>query len=546
MKSVSNKELNDLYILKNYAEKAKENISNNSNLHRIINLYNDYIKKIKNILFEKEKIEENIKNLNNYLKNKIETTKGEIQKLKNRYDNFYQKCTDELEMERPTLDQARSDQLTLKFSLIQNNFLIQKIKENLKNSKKFNLFREPKRELFLEIKEANKSIVRIAEDSQLDLLLEAKKYNSLKEKMKNKKLKIIKLKEKIKELKKLINGLKRVSFIEIINNPFLSNEKKNNSDQSTVYGSNSQNNKGSEKVKISKNEIFSFCDSKKFEEDSLTNEKKVNNNINSKNINYAISSTKIENKFGAIKSMSVNPILEKEFQKKEIYYDYNKGKKIMKEYDINSNKALSENRKINKIQNRKKNKNKIIQSFLNLEDLFEITDNEKEDGDEVLIEVVLHSDDEIILENNIRPKKTLSETYKEKIEKEIPKINLSLIEYNKLKIYQEIDLYSLQRRNYKEQSIEEKIKILLKEIKKIKNKENLNCKKAKVMKKFIDDLKDKYILYKSIKTKSSAINCEVKYISNNEIVELKNTENDSRSIGSDYLNEDDEISEKNN
>ena len=158
----------------------------------------------------------------------------------------------------------------------------------------------------------------------------------------------------------------------------------------------------------------------------------------------------------------------------------------------------------------------------------------------------MHSDDEIILENNIRPKKTLSETYKEKIEKEIPKINLSLIEYNKLKIYQEIDLYSLQRRNYKEQSIEEKIKILLKEIKKIKNKENLNCKKAKVMKKFIDDLKDKYILYKSIKTKSSAINCEVKYISNNEIVELKNTENDSGSIGSDYLNEDDEISEKNN
>ena len=244
--------------------------------------------------------------------------------------------------------------------------------------------------------------------------------------------------------------------------------------------------------------------------------------------------------------MSVNPLLEKEFQKKEIYYKYNKGKKIMKEYDINANKALSENRKINKIQNRKKNKNKIIQSFLNLEDLFEITDNEKEDGDEVLIEVVLHSDDEIILENNIRPKKTLSETYKEKIEKEIPKINLSLIEYNKLKIYQEIDLYSLQRRNYKEQSIEEKIKILLKEIKKIKNKENLNCKKAKVMKKFIDDLKDKYILYKNIKTKSSAINCEVKYISNNEIVELKNTENDSGSIGSDYLNEDDEISEKNN
>ena len=357
-------------------------------------------------------------------------------------------------------------------------------------------------------------------------------------------MKIIKLKEKIDELNTLIKSIKENSFIQIINNSKLDKEEKNMSEHTTISGSsNSQSEKRSEKHKISKNEKSTFYDSKIFEEDSLINEKANYNNIKTKNINNAILSTKIENKLGAFKSMSVNPILEEEFQKKEIYYE--KDKNIIKKYDINLNKALSaENRKSKKMKNQEKNK--IIQSFLNLEDLFEITDDEKENVDEVLIDVVLHSDDETILENKINPKKTISKTYKEKIEKEIPKINLSLIEYNKLKIYKEIDLYSLQRRKYKGKNLEEKIKILLKEIKKIQNKEKLNYKKVMAMKKFIDDLKDKYILYKSIKTKSSAINCEVKYISNNEIVELKNTENDSGSVGSDYLNEDDEISENNN
>ena len=223
----------------------------------------------------------------------------------------------------------------------------------------------------------------------------------------------------------------------------------------------------------------------------------------------------------------------------------NENGKINTIYNININKtkALSDdNRKIKKDKKQIKTKNKIIQSFLNLEDLFE-TDNENAEEDEALIDVILHSDDETILENKINQNKSISKTYLEKITKEIPKINLSLIEYNKLKVYQEIDIYSLQRRNYKGDNVENDIKILSKKIKKIKAKENLNSKKVKAMKKYIDDLKNKYIMYKNIKTKSSAINCEVKYFSNNEIIDLKNNDNENESIGSDYLNEDDEISE---
>ena len=247
--------------------------------------------------------------------------------------------------------------------------------------------------------------------------------------------------------------------------------------------------------------------------------------------------------------MSLNPILVEELQNKGKKYKENKkniniNNNIKNIYDININKALSaENRIIKKIKNPKKNKNKIIQSFLNLEDLFEISDTENNDEDEVLIDCMLHSNDETILENRINHNKTLSNYYKENINKEIPKINLELIEYNKLKVYQEIDLYSLQRRKYKGGNIDINIKIIKKRIKKIQEKENLNYKKVNAMKKYIDELKNKYILYKKIRTKSSAFNCEVKYISNNEIIDLKNNENEEESFGSDYLNEDDEISE---
>ena len=182
---------------------------------------------------------------------------------------------------------------------------------------------------------------------------------------------------------------------------------------------------------------------------------------------------------------------------------------------------------------------------MNLEDLFDISDDENE-KEELLIDSDLHSDDDTTFENKIKSKKTIYNTYKDKIEKEIPKINLSLIEFNKLKVYQEVDLYSLQRRNYKGANLEDNIRILSRKIKRLKKKENLNYRKVKAMKKYIDDLKNKYIMYKRIRTKSSAFNSEVKYISNNEIVDINNFVNQDDSgddVGSDYLNEDDEITE---
>ena len=553
MKEVTNKELNEIQLLKNYALKAKEQIQISNNLHKIIDLYSNYIKKIKNILFDKNSIEENLKNIVQNLKNNIEKLQNDNQKLKNKYDMFYKQCTDELEMDRPNLNQSKDDNFILEYSLKQRDFIIQKLKNSIKNAKIYNVFRESKRETYTEISELNSVIKNISEESQFNLILRAKKYNILKEKMKKKRLKMNKLKEKINKLNELIN------IMTIDSKMINQNKQILNSENKTLDNTPSTNMEILPKTeKISENQIISknnekfllFENSKKYEEDSANNDENRYSKKNSKKLKNAILSTKIPVSFGSIKTMSVNPMLDDAFSKNEIYIDNSNINKFENKKNIfkknnNLNKALSEeNRKSKKIKNKK---NKIIQSFLNLEDLFEITDSENED-EEVLIDTILHSDDETILENKINSKKTISKTYKEQIEKNLPKINLSLIEYNKLKAYQEVDLYSLQRRDYKGHDIEDNIKWISKKMKKLKLKENLNNKKVKIMKKYIDDLKNKYKLYKKIIIRSTANDSKVKYISNNEIIDINTIENGDESgneIGSDYLNEDDEISENN-
>jgi hypothetical protein len=553
MKEVTNKELNEIQLLKNYALKAKEQIQISNNLHKIIDLYSNYIKKIKNILFDKNSIEENLKNIVQNLKNNIEKLQNDNQKLKNKYDIFYKQCTDELEMDRPNLNQSKDDNFILEYSLKQRDFIIQKLKNSIKNAKIYNVFRESKRETYTEISELNSVIKNISEESQFNLILRAKKYNILKEKMKKKRLKMNKLKEKINKLNELINIMKIDSKMINQNKQILNSENKTlDNTPSTNMEVLSKTEKISENQIISKNneKFLLFENPKKYEEDSANNDENRYSKKNSKKIKNAILSTKIPVSFGSIKTMSVNPMLDDAFSKNEIYIDNSNINKFENKKNIfkknnNLNKALSEeNRKSKKIKNKK---NKIIQSFLNLEDLFEITDSENED-EEVLIDTILHSDDETILENKINSKKTISKTYKEQIEKNLPKINLSLIEYNKLKAYQEVDLYSLQRRDYKGHDIEDNIKWISKKMKKLKLKENLNNKKVKIMKKYIDDLKNKYKLYKKIIIKSTANDSKVKYISNNEIIDINTIENGDESgneIGSDYLNEDDEISENN-
>lgn len=561
MKQNSEKELIDKNILKNLAEKAKKEMNLNNNLNKIKDVYSIYINEIKKILYDKEKLEENLLNLNINIKNNIEKIKQEYQKLKlSKYDIYYQKCTDELDMGRPILNQMRNDAFILKNSLIEKGYLIEKLRSNLKRSNLYNIFREPKREVFLDNKSGNTNIKDENEKQQLNLLKIARKLNAFVDKSKKREQKINKLKNKIKQLNELIYFLKSQKKINQLNMTLNSENKTLDNTPSINKEINIQDHKIPETKSFptNQNKILLLENSKKYEKDDV--DKEIKNdyeiNLNKNNITKAIINTQIPKTFMKLKSISVNPMLieDLEFNNKDnndniINEDtnYSTDKKY---FDLENKKALSaENRTSKKIKKAQKN-NKIIQTFLNLEELFESNDSENDKDDEgILIESVIHSDDDTTLEERVKPKSSLSKTYNERILKQIPNINLSLIEFNKLKVYQEIDLYSLQRRNYKGQNIEDNIKTMKKKYKKMKIKERLNYKKEKAMKKFIDDLRNKYILYKKIRTKSSALNSKVKYISNNEIIDLNKLEKEDESdidVGSDYLNEDDEISETNN
>ena len=563
MKNFNDIDNNDKEKLKYYAEKAKEAINLNINSHRQKEIYENYIRKIKSILFDKDNIQTNFRKIIVKLKENKDKLQQEYEKIKSlKYDIYYKNCTDELEMGRPLLNQLKSDKFTLEYTLSQKDNMIKVLSINMKNSLYFSLFRQPKRDTFLDIKEGDLTIKEITNQIQSIILKNSKSFNALNEKCKRKQKKIEQLKDKIKQLKEYIYLLKfektkinQENYLRSYASNKISNQVNSISNLKTTdrtistYDTTSAKKIIENKENINNNG-FKLSNSlgKNYEEDFKFINKKDN-------VTNAIMSTIIPESLNYLKHSRMKNIKNSEALKNETEFTLNKNYNENKNININyfnnflTNKALSaENRKTKKIKNKKNIKNdKIIQSFQNLEELFGSSNSENEQ-EEIIIDTVIHSDDETTLENKIIPKKSLSGTYLQEIQSKIPKINLDLIEFNKLKVFQEIDLYSLQRRNYKNMSVDDNINIIKKKIKKIKNKININSKKAEAMKKIIDDLKNKYILYKRIKTKSSAINSKVNYIANHEIIDLNQVEEKEEDdidndYGSDYLNENDELTE---
>ena len=137
----------------------------------------------------------------------------------------------------------------------------------------------------------------------------------------------------------------------------------------------------------------------------------------------------------------------------------------------------------------KKPKNKIILDFIKVENLFDVSHEEGEE--EKIIDNELHSDDENIFDNKLKAKSQLSTKYLNDIKKKIPSFNFKQIEFNRNKA-KEIDIYSLQRRDYKKNTIDIQIKEMEKNIEEMKNKLSYLKQKEKIMKEFIKKLEDNY------------------------------------------------------
>jgi hypothetical protein len=155
---------------------------------------------------------------------------------------------------------------------------------------------------------------------------------------------------------------------------------------------------------------------------------------------------------------------------------------------------------IHEINKNKKNKKSKI-NFLTVDELFDV--NNHEGKEEAIIDDELHSDEETTFEIKIKPLKKIGIHYIPKIRKQVPIINLSQIEYNKQKIMNEADLYSLQKRKYKNQNVEENIKTMQKKVKKFKNKCKLNKKKMEAFENYAKNIENNYKVLKPLKIQSS-------------------------------------------
>ena len=136
--------------------------------------------------------------------------------------------------------------------------------------------------------------------------------------------------------------------------------------------------------------------------------------------------------------------------------------------------------------------------FLTVSKMFDV--NNEEGKEEAIIDHELHSDDEIIFESKIKqPLKLTKDKNLKKIKELVPKVDLTLIDFNKQKIIKEADLYSVRKREFENEDIEEQIEEIKKKNQNNKILRRKNKKKVLALENFINKLRKDLRLLKKLK-----------------------------------------------
>ena len=256
--------------------------------------------------------------------------------------------------------------------------------------------------------------------------------------------------------------------------------------------------------------------------------KNQNIKIINKSINEEPKNILKNNKIISIKKFALKSVrLPKRKNKKEKFEEEKHENNNKDDYDI-------KNSKIN---------NKIIKHFQNIENLF---DTSIQDID---IEQEVHSDDDGIFENHFINKKSLSNNHLINIHKTIPKLKLGLIEYNK-KSNMEIDVYSLQRRKFKNKTLQNKIKEMKQKRDNMEITLNNLKKKVDDLKKLNDIQNENYKSIRSIYNPNNSISSIKPDLIVNSLnrgknfeEEEQNSDNENKDIDS-FLNGIEEVEEE--
>jgi len=541
---------NSKELITKLADEAKIHLSQNKFLLEIIEIFKQQIKTVKNFITNYSLNSNQISNNSNLaLKYKEQLSvlnsklREEINKNNKKQENILNNINQDLSLANQTLTQFSVDNFILNNTIDKFNSTIKTLNGNIESSKKYDIFREPKRETEMEIKQSRNTIVLVNLENQQKMLSFCRSYE-------NYKTKNIKKEKQIKIYKQKISILK--NFIRFYGNKLYGDENKILED---INKKNQNNKENEKKVDITKRIKTNPVNKKMFpmitknaledkdipiineneEDESNLNEKNESKNKSNDNENDET----LLNKTSLIMDNDTSLF-------KNIYNEKDKDKD--KKNQVNN----GERKRIN---------------ILKIDELLDI-DNIKVENEEIIDEE-LNSDDEVLFEKKIKPKKKISLDFLDKIKKEVPSINLSQIEFNKLKVINEADAYSLQRRNFEQGNINGKIKNIRLQIKSLSKKVSMNKKKLDAIHNFIEDVKYNYKLLRPIKVQTSAAANPVHYIreklldaveesiNESEIKEKKlfsdnkfktektaleeGMENDEDIIGSDYSDEDEYI-----
>ena len=540
-------------LLASLANEANLKIKINKQLSDIIIIYKNQINEIKKIINKNKeenfsapkKDKQNIQLIIEYI-SKIKLLKNkfneEITKSTEKINEFKTKLFNNYSNNQP-LDKQELDNFILQNTLIKLNNDTLRYNLSLKSIKEFSVFREPKRDSSVDKKNGEYYIYDISIDEQRNMLQTSRAFNILQnkskgylKKIKEKNKKIEKLKYFIEKLKKNINKLPTLKKYESSENVFSQIEDIRTS------------------VKLEKNN-----NKKKFKEDETSFEYNINNKYfkrkhskknspkrkYSKHFNDNLESDEDKNEhnnsFVEIRSKNINlPLINKFNEENEENEDENE-----ENMSKNNNYIYHYKR-----DNSKKTKFNLISK----EELFEISNYEGKN--EAIIDDELHSNDETKFETKVIPNKKIVSDYLNQIKKEVPSLNFSQIEFNKAKVMNEADLYSLQRRNFDEKNIDGRIANTKKKIKKLRKKIKINDQKLMAMKNYIEEIKANYKLLRPLKIKSTVEGGDIDFkiqnllgkrsgninSENNKKEEEKNKQNiieeEEGCVGSDYSDED--------
>ncbi len=452
------------------ADKARENIIQNKYLLEKINIFKSEIIIVKNLI-NSFWLNSNQQKINNIIASKYKeqlslfnsNLKEEINKGQQKLKLLHKNSLSELSIEDRTLSQLSIDNFILNNTLSKLNSTTQSLNESIETSKKHEIFREPKRESIIDIKQSKTVFPVYNLELQQKMLSYCRAYS--KYRYKNAK-KLI----KINIQKQNINAL--IDFIKTYTSKLaeVSQENKPQTKNSKIPNNSNINNKIIKQKGKSKGKKLKRTKTKS----------KFTNNILEQKLqepNIVKSNDHRQNSFNKKNSLniSVNNIFNSDIKTKK--------------------EKPTERKKIN---------------ILKIDELLDIDNIEAED--ENIIDNELNSDDDVFFEKKVKPKKTINKEYITDLRKDVPIINLSQIEFNKIKVINEADAYSFQKRKLEQNNITWQIKNFKKQIKNLEKQISINKNKLKVIHNFIEDVKYNYKLLRPIKVQSSAAGNPVTYI----------------------------------